>query len=293
MRVLGESGPFCRVLVLDGPTSSREGWLCPNWSSEVSRWCGDDPKQVDSQGESPMGDNFQGFTRKAGAAVGSAARQVRAAAVLIVKQAVRAKITALNLPRAYRALGKHVFNAGSYRPDFASIFQEIDGCLDAIKAVQARSANEPKPEGMAGKVRAAVLMVRDAARIKVLQLKADRAFSELGKAAFGKFGVQSGPDEVTGPIAAYLSRIQEIDAEIGQLSEPGRIVTPRRLAVGMVVAIAMLCCVALLATGPTPEQKRIKRAALAYRSVPSSARDALNAVEKLESRIEVGMNHGD
>ena len=61
----------------------------------------------------------------------------------------------------------------------------------------------------------------------------------------------------------------------------------------MVVAIAMLCCVALLATGPTPEQKRIKRAALAYRSVPSSARDALNAVEKLESRIEVGMNHGD
>ena len=146
---------------------------------------------------------------------------------------------------------------------------------------------------MAGKVRAAVLMVRDAARIKVLQLKADRAFSELGKAAFGKFGVQSGPYEVTGPIAAYLSRIQEIDAEIGQLSEPGRIVTPRRLAVGMVVAIAMLCCVALLATGPTPEQKRIKRAALAYRSVPSSARDALNAVEKLESRIEVGMNHGD
>ena len=39
-----------------------------------------------------MGDNFQGFTdRKAGAAVGSAARQVRAAAVLIVKQACASK----------------------------------------------------------------------------------------------------------------------------------------------------------------------------------------------------------
>ena len=71
---------------------------------------------------------------------------------------------------------------------------------------------------------------------------ANRAYSELGKAAFGKFGVQSGPDGVTGPVATCLLRIQGLDAEIGQLSQrqPGQILNAGRLAVGTVVTIGLL-----------------------------------------------------
>ena len=60
------AGPSAAFSSLTAQRPAVRAGLCSNWSSEVSRWCGDDPKQVDSQGESPMGDNFQGFTRKAG-----------------------------------------------------------------------------------------------------------------------------------------------------------------------------------------------------------------------------------
>ena len=128
--------------------------------------------------------------------------------MLIVKHVVRAKIAALNLPRAYQALGKHVFNAGSYRTDFASIFQQIDGHLDAIKAVQPRSADEQKSEGTAGKARAPVQAVKDVAHVKTLKMARTAPTMSLAKWRSTSSGCRADPMKSLGqlPPAFHESR---------------------------------------------------------------------------------------
>ncbi len=143
------------------------------------------------------------------------------AAQLAVKQAERTKITTINLPSSYQALGKHVYKSGSHRNDLTTPFQQIDGFLNEIKTIQARSASQPKAAGIADKAAAAAKATKDAAQVKVLQMKANHAVGQLGKAAFETYGEQSGPQELVRPITDLLARVAALDGELSKLQGSG------------------------------------------------------------------------
>ena len=184
----------------------------------------------------------------------SLAQRGKAAAQLVAKQAQRTKLTTMTLPAAYQALGRQIVESGRYRTDFASQYGAIDAPLKQIQVIQGRSASEPKAEGIAAKAKAAATATKDAAQTKALQMKVNHAFGNLAKAAFDKYGARSGPESVTRPIADCLSRIQQLDVEIGNLTETSssQILTPKRLAIGagsLIILVLAIVGFALLSRG--------------------------------------------
>ena len=143
------------------------------------------------------------------------------AAQLVAKQAERTKITTISLPNSYQALGKHVYKSGNHRSDLAILFQQIDGFLNEVKTIQGRSASQPKAACIADKAAAAAKATRDAAQAQVLQMKANHAVGQLGKAAFETCGKQSGPPELVRPITDLLARVAALDGELSKLQGSG------------------------------------------------------------------------
>lgn len=177
---------------------------------------------------------------KAGAA--DFASKAKAAAQLTAKQAERTKIARFNLPAAFVELGKNVHSTASHRQEFATLYEAIDALLRDIEAVEAHASIQPKAKGVADKAKAAAGAAKDIGQIKALQLRAWHSYSELGKAAFEKYGERCGPQQLVQPIQEALSRQALLDAEIAKLSEspPGQIISPKRLAVGGLAAAACL-----------------------------------------------------
>ena len=201
-----------------------------------------DPQPEHLSGGDLMADNPEGFASKAKSIAASVASRGKAAAQLIAKQAERTKLTTINLPSAYQALGKHIYSSGAHRAVFPGQHQQIDGLANEIKAIQGRSATHPKAEGIAAKAKVAATATKDVAQAKALQMKLNHALGELGMAVFDKQGSQSGPDELTRPLAESLSRLRTLDGELQQLShaQAGQIVTPKRIVVGGAVLVVLI-----------------------------------------------------
>jgi len=88
------------------------------------------------------------------------ASRTRTAGQLVAKQAERTKLLQVTLPSHYRALGKHLYEDGSRRDEFATEFQAVDGLVEQIKTIHSRSADEPKAEGFTAKTKAAAKAVQ-------------------------------------------------------------------------------------------------------------------------------------
>jgi hypothetical protein len=217
----------------------------------------------------------------------------KAAAQLVAKQAERTKFANITLPNAYQALGKHVHNAGAFRDDLGDIYQKID-CL--LKDIEAHSTPGAKAEGFAEKAKAVAKATQDMAHVQSLQLKANRAFTELGTAAFEKHGEASGPTEAVQPVVDARARLEKLDSEISQLSQTqtGQIITPKRIAIGGlgVVVLALLFLVrGLLFNSGT--QHEVTKPTVAQRSDDNAQRsdekvstaNATHALADAEQRI--------
>ena len=165
----------------------------------------------------------------------------KAAGQLIAKQAERTKLMKLTLPGHYHALGKHIYAEGNYQNEFSTNYQATDALLGQIKAMESRSASEPKAEGIAAKAKAAAKATQDIVQVKALKMKLSHSLAGLGKAAFEKHGEESGPEELIRPIATARTRVEVLDAEIGQLSQSqaGQIFTPKRIAVAAVSCVSI------------------------------------------------------
>jgi hypothetical protein len=206
----------------------------------------------------PQEQQARDYTTKAKELLGSLASRCKAAGLLIAKQIKRTKLLKVTLPGHYRALGQRLHGEGQYRDEFPSSFQAIDALLSQIKAVEARSANEPKAEGIAAKVKAATKATWDMVRVKALKMKRGHPFAELGKAAFEKHGEQSGSTELVNPIVNAHTRLAALDSDIRHLSEspPGQVLTPRRIAIGVVgLAIVLVVLVGLLTNASQKDAK--------------------------------------
>ena len=144
-----------------------------------------------------------------GLALSLAARS-KAAGQFAAKQAERAKLTQITLPNAYRPLGRHIHGASSFRADFGDIYARIETLLTEIAIL---SAEKRKVQGFAEKAKAVAKAAKDKTQIKALHIMVNRAYAELGKAAFEKHGDKSGPTELVKPILDCRARLEELAAE--------------------------------------------------------------------------------
>jgi hypothetical protein len=191
--------------------------------------------------------NRQGdlFLSRAKAVIVEIVSRSNAAAHLSVKQVARTKIATLDLPRAFTLLGRHLYAAGTYREQFATLYQQIDKLSSDIAAIEAQAASSPKPQGVADKAKATANTARDFVEIRQLHHQADRFQTGLGKAAFELHGEASGSEEYLRPITECLNRIQILDAAIASLSlaPPRAILTPKRIAIVGVFLIGLVMLV--------------------------------------------------
>jgi hypothetical protein len=167
--------------------------------------------------------------------------RIKAAGQLAAKQAQRTTIATITLPGGYRALGKHLYSTKAHRNEFPDIYKQFEQLAAELKALKEQAAARPASEGFAAKAKAGMAAAKDMAQSKALELKTNHLFTELGKAAFGKFGVESGPEEISRPVADAQARLATFDSEISALSHPrpDQLLSPKRIAVACLIIVAL------------------------------------------------------
>lgn len=167
---------------------------------------------------------------------------LKAAARLTAKQAQRTKLVNSTLPKAYFALGKHLYDSGERREEVGELYQRIDTAKAEIKAIEDHSKDQPKAEGMSAKAKAAAAGAKDMAQIQLLKRKASTAVTQLGQAVYESHHDEAGPAELVKPICETIEKRDLLDGEIAELSRmsEGQLVTPKRLAISGVVVLVLI-----------------------------------------------------
>lgn len=249
-----------------------------------------------------MTENKTGFLGKA-----------KAAGQLVAKQTQHMKLGNSTLPKAFLALGKHLYDSGERREDFGELYQRIDTTKAEIRAIEGHRKDQPKAEGMSAKAKAAASGAKDMAQIQLLERKTSTAFSELGKSVYEALHEQAGPTELVQPIGLAIEKLKSLDGEIAELSEAskGQLITPKRLAISGVAAAALLVVIvglSLLSSGDGPyeswndemaqrEQRELDRLAQAHQlwdqGKHEDAVDLYVGMIADDVMIFRGMNNGD
>lgn len=168
---------------------------------------------------------------------------LRSAGKLVAKQAERMKLTQVGLPTAFRHLGQHLYAANEHRGEFPERFQEIDELDAKLKQIGISASLQNDQQGIANKAKVLAESAKAAGQKKLVEQQRGQAFAALGKAAYEKFGSQSGPENIANEIVTLRSRLDAIDAEIADLSQAssGQFVTPKRLVLaGAALAVLFL-----------------------------------------------------
>jgi hypothetical protein len=170
----------------------------------------------------------------------------KTAAVVAAKEAERAKINNVDLPKAYAALGRDVHGRGAYQEEFSDLYGKIDDLLARLRNLEGDSSKQPNPPTtFADKAKAAAVATKQKAEVQAMRLQLSRLMSKLGEAVYQRHGNAAGSSETTGPIASLLSRASTLGGEVEQQrrASGGRFLTRRRVA----VAAATFCaCVILI-----------------------------------------------
>jgi len=185
-----------------------------------------------------------------------------AATKIVAKQAERTKIASLTLPTAYRALGKDCLQQKRHLDCVTELTAQLGSVLAEIKKLSEAAAAQAVPQSITDKAKAAGKQALDVARTKQLSLKRDSLIANIGKAIYERHAAESGPSELVAPIQKAISRIAELDVEIGQQSQVGKgsALTPKRMLVGVGVIGLLAVFVtmrSLMTTGSTGQLDKV------------------------------------
>ncbi len=151
------------------------------------------------------------------------------------------------LEGAYWRLGVDVYRAGRYRDRLARCYERVESVSQTL-AAHKEAADQPpraeRPRTFSGRLAAlggrigAALGAALAARQRTALLQA------MGRAAYDAHGLTAGPTPLTEPIRDALVRLDQLHAELAELSKvpPGLALSPRRLAW---IGLALLALLAL------------------------------------------------
>ncbi|MBW3539857.1 MAG: hypothetical protein KY476_06275 [Planctomycetes bacterium] len=166
----------------------------------------------------------------------------KAARDLTAAQLRRAKLSRFNLPAAYLALGKTVFESGSFKGEFADLFDRIETTKAEIERLGQRSGEQPQGTNLTDKLRAGAVTLKVKAQQKALSAKLNLLYRELGEKTFDAHDASAGPQDLVGSIVRSREQIESLDREIVRLSDfgKGKLLTPKRLIGACVVAVLLL-----------------------------------------------------
>ena len=185
--------------------------------------------------------NAQKQISRAAAAMSTFIATAKSAAQLAAKQTEKTKLTTITLRTVYRPLGKHCYESQEYRADFPDLFGQLDAIQHELATLAAGHTEQPSSQSFGDKAKAMAGNVMQAAQSQKLSMQQSSLFNALGKAVYERHQDESGPSTVTAPIAACLSRVTELDADISRLSSEGNgsWITPKRLAIAGAVAVCL------------------------------------------------------
>lgn len=177
-------------------------------------------------------------------AMSSLLSTAKSAAQLAAKQAEKTKLTTITLPALYQPLGKHCYESQQHRAEFTDLFQKLDVVRSQLGTIATSTEGKHTPQSLSDKAKATAGKAMQAAQSQKLSMQQSSLFGALGKAVYEAHGENSGPSNLTGPIAASVARLAELDADISRLSSEGKgsWITPKRLA----IAGAVVVCVSVL-----------------------------------------------
>jgi len=182
-------------------------------------------------------------------AMSSLLSTVKSAAQFAAKQAERTKLTTITLPAQYQPLGKHCYATEQHRAEFPDLFQKLDAIRSQLANIAKSLEGKPTPQSLGDKAKATAGKAMQAAQSQKLSMQQPSLFGALGKAVYEAHGENSGPLNLTAPIAASVARLAELEADISRLSSEGKgsWITPKRLAIAGAVVVGLFGVMALSA----------------------------------------------
>lgn len=136
--------------------------------------------------------------------------------VLLAKLVMRAKLRRVNLASAHKALGRHAYEAGTYRDTLPEAHTEIDHIYNTVTGIEKRLADIPEAKDVTDKAKAMAGIIRSRLQIWLIKSKIASRMRKLGRAAFEHGGKASGPDELVQPVVGCLARIEQITEQIAE-----------------------------------------------------------------------------
>ena len=161
-------------------------------------------------------------------------------------QVRRAAVAVADLPRAYRALGRHVHEHHLHADVLGDAHARVGELLSELQRLRAAGADATPPVASMARAKAAVAATGRAARAKAAEGHLAAAYGTLGRAAYEQFREEAGPPHVVGPVRDAADRLRQLDDEAARLTAvgAGARLTPRRIIFGLggvcALAVALL-----------------------------------------------------
>ena len=162
----------------------------------------------------------------------------RAAGQIAAMEAEKAKITQVSLPTAQRALGKNLYTAKRFQSEFPESYANLDQLAEQISLLEVAKPNQ-EAGSFTDKAKALANQTKDAAKKKLLAGKLAIAERDLGKAAYERFGDETGDTESIKTIRGLHTRLDELERSVDAIGTSTRLVSPKRLLIGACCVLAI------------------------------------------------------
>jgi hypothetical protein len=158
---------------------------------------------------------------------------------LAIRKLKRRWLVVITLPELSLPLGKDIYSTRRFHDDFQDAFQSLDiqkHEIEKLERTNPDAGDNATPEE--SKQRAAERSKVESS-VRTLSTKMNKDFEKLGQLAWEKFGIKSGPKELTEPLHMACERQDILTEEIESLRAPfeGKVVTPKRFVIGVTLFV--------------------------------------------------------
>lgn len=165
----------------------------------------------------------------------------KAAGQLVKKQAIRTKLTTVDLPKALISLGKYVYGLPDSKSRFGEQCRSVDEIRKKLEDLEASAKSRPVADSVSGKAQGLIKGAGELAQRKLLETQLSSALSRLGDAASSH--AVAGAEPFLKIVSDLRSQIAELDAEssaLSQMAPAGGWLSPKRILLGSGVLAAVL-----------------------------------------------------
>jgi len=128
----------------------------------------------------------------------------------------KTKLSTVTLPAAYAALGKDCYQGKRWQSDFPDIYKELAELSRQLQESKRKATETVSGTGLADKAKSVASKGVEFAKGQQLSLQITSVLANLGKSAFDKYSLQAGPEPLTSDVGKHLSRLKELDQQVGQ-----------------------------------------------------------------------------